>query len=409
MARFNALLQSLARPPAFQQGLFDAARGIGATPVMLGAQRQAAQRKQEIQDSLRQNANNPEALEQFANQYLMQGREDVAKAFSNAAEAARRRKEREAAALSEKGEMALFNMARMMQSAPDEDISRNSLKTQNYLSLAEGYGVGPERALQILDQSVDKGSDAKGYKVEKDIEIDGKLIAVADFFDAEGNFLRRREIGPVPEKTGSEGTKTLAQQLEDAGVPEVDLTTLSGAKQARRDIIAITGNASLANAVGNIIDDLTPLSVKEGLDIVRSTNPEFVEAENLREQTSRFATLANISDQDIAGLSALIERTLTATTENDIKAVSELDRFRKAKDLPQRIKDFASELALGRLSDETIQEYSTLAAAFEELAEMRMSRALDAMIVNGSPKESDAAQRAKNQILGISKARIIPN
>ena len=100
---------------------------------------------------------------------------------------------------------------------------------------------------------------------------------------------------------------------------------------------------------------------------------------------------------------------MTATTENDIKAVSELDRFRKAKDLPQRIKDFASELALGRLSDETIQEYSTLAAAFEELAEMRMSRALDAMIVNGSPKESDAAQRAKNQILGISKARIIPN
>ena len=51
MARFDALLQSLARPPAFQQGLFDAARGIGATPVMLGAQRQAAQRKQEIQDS----------------------------------------------------------------------------------------------------------------------------------------------------------------------------------------------------------------------------------------------------------------------------------------------------------------------------------------------------------------------
>ena len=133
----------------------------------------------------------------------MQGREDVAKAFSNAAEAARRRKEREAAALSEKGEMALFNMARMMQSAPDEDISRNSLKRQNYLSIAEGYGVGPERALQILDQSVDKGSDAKGYKVEKDIEIDGKLIAVADFFDADGNFLRRREIGPVPEKPGS--------------------------------------------------------------------------------------------------------------------------------------------------------------------------------------------------------------
>ena len=48
MARFNALLQSLARPPAFQQGLFDAARGIGATPVMLGAQRRAEEERQRI-------------------------------------------------------------------------------------------------------------------------------------------------------------------------------------------------------------------------------------------------------------------------------------------------------------------------------------------------------------------------
>ena len=49
MAKFNALLRSLARPPAFQQGLFDAARGIGATPVMLGAQRQAEEERQRQQ------------------------------------------------------------------------------------------------------------------------------------------------------------------------------------------------------------------------------------------------------------------------------------------------------------------------------------------------------------------------
>lgn len=34
MARFNALLQSLARPPEFQQGLFEAAKGIGMTPML---------------------------------------------------------------------------------------------------------------------------------------------------------------------------------------------------------------------------------------------------------------------------------------------------------------------------------------------------------------------------------------
>lgn len=34
MARFNALLQSLARPPAFQEGLFEAAKNIGMTPML---------------------------------------------------------------------------------------------------------------------------------------------------------------------------------------------------------------------------------------------------------------------------------------------------------------------------------------------------------------------------------------
>lgn len=48
MARFNALLQSLARPPAFQQGLFDAAKGIGATPVMLEEQKRAEEERQRI-------------------------------------------------------------------------------------------------------------------------------------------------------------------------------------------------------------------------------------------------------------------------------------------------------------------------------------------------------------------------
>ena len=263
--------------------------------------------------------------------------------------------------------------------------------------IVEAYqaGIGKPREYDFSEETIMIGDTPTRVKVAAD-KTDPTSIEVQTIGKA------------VPSKTGSGDSKTLKQQLADAGIPEVDLTTLEGARKARRDIISITGNASLANSVGQIIEDLTPLSIKEGLEIVRSTNPEFVEAENLRETISRFTSLAELSSQDIAGLSALIERTLTATTENDIKAVSELERFRKAKDLPQRIKDFVLELTVGKLSDETIREYTTLAAAFDELAEMRMSRALDAMIVNGSPKESDAAQRAKNQILGMGKARIVP-
>ena len=256
-------------------------------------------------------------------------------------------------------------------------------------------GIGKPREYDFSEETIMIGDTPTRVKVAAD-KTDPTSIEVQTIGKA------------VPSKTGSGDSKTLKQQLADAGIPKVDLTTLEGAKQARRDIIKFTGNASLANSVGQIIEDLTPLSIREGLEIVRSTNPEFVEAENLREKISRFTSLAELTDQDIAGLSTLIERTLTSTTENDIKAVSELERFRKAKDLVQRIKDFSLELTVGKLSDDTIKEYTTLAAAFDELAEMRMSRALDAMIVNGSPKESDAAQRAKNQILGMSQARIVP-
>lgn len=68
-------------------------------------------------------------------------------------------------ALQQKGELALFNMARMMQSSPEEDISRSDLKRQNYLSVAEGYQVSPERAMEILNESVTTKKPGDKYKV----------------------------------------------------------------------------------------------------------------------------------------------------------------------------------------------------------------------------------------------------
>ena len=47
MARFNALLQSLARPPEFQQGLFEAAKGLGMTPML--AEQEKLRKEQQAQ------------------------------------------------------------------------------------------------------------------------------------------------------------------------------------------------------------------------------------------------------------------------------------------------------------------------------------------------------------------------
>lgn len=397
MARFSQqMLQGLLNP-AYQQQLSQVGQSVGQMPAVMSMQQRRKASQAEIQRLLQENRNNPTKLQQLAQQYRAQGNEDAAAAFTSAATQATN-------TISAGKAQGLQEGLSVITRAAERDIPLEQLKAASDFVIRAG-GTNAQ-----IREAYEAGKpEKKDYNfTEETVEINGKPVRVqiatskTDPSDIKGTI-----IGTALPKEGTAGKATLTQQLKDAGVPEVDLTTLEGAKQARRDIISITGNASLANAVGNIIEDLTPLSVKEGLDIVRSTNPEFVEAENLRQQISRFTTLADLSSQDIAGLSALMERTLTATTENDIKAVSELERFRKAKDLPQRIKDFVLEVSTGKLSKETIDEYSTLAAAFDELAEMRMSRALDAMIVNGSPKESDAAQRAKNQILGESKARII--
>ena len=151
---------------------------------------------QEVQSMLKKHANDPAQLNALGQKYASEGNNDMAKLFYDASKTAK-------TASSEKGELALFNMARMMQASPDEDISRNNKKREAYLEIAKGYGVSAERALEILEESVDKekeGSKAKGYKVEDDVLINGKLTSVVDFFDAEGNFLNRRVVGEVEGK-----------------------------------------------------------------------------------------------------------------------------------------------------------------------------------------------------------------
>jgi len=161
-----------------------------------GARIEKEKTAEEVQKLLQQNANNPAQLNALGQKYASEGNNEMAQLFFDAAKAAK-------TASSEKGELALFNMARMMQASPDEDISRNNKKREAYLEIAKGHGVSTKRALEILEGSVDKekeGSKAKGYKVEDDVLINGKLTSVVDFFDAEGNFLNRRVVGEVEGK-----------------------------------------------------------------------------------------------------------------------------------------------------------------------------------------------------------------
>ena len=88
MARFSqAFLQGLLQP-TYQQGLFEAAKGLGQTPGIMRMQQQRKASQAEIQRLLQENISNPAKLRQLENQYRAQGNEEAATAFNNAAKQA---------------------------------------------------------------------------------------------------------------------------------------------------------------------------------------------------------------------------------------------------------------------------------------------------------------------------------
>jgi hypothetical protein len=85
MARFSQQMLAGLLNPSYQKELTQVGRAIGGAPRSMMMRQQKEQRQAEIQELLKQHANNPAKLQQLANQYRAQGNEDAATAFTNAA------------------------------------------------------------------------------------------------------------------------------------------------------------------------------------------------------------------------------------------------------------------------------------------------------------------------------------
>jgi len=85
MAKFSQQMLAGLLNPSYQKELMNVGRSIGAAPRSMMMRQQKEQRQAEIQELLKQHANNPAKLQQLANQYRAQGNEEAATAFTNAA------------------------------------------------------------------------------------------------------------------------------------------------------------------------------------------------------------------------------------------------------------------------------------------------------------------------------------
>ena len=388
------------------QGLFGESLMNATDNISTFRKRQAETKG--VQEELRKYANNPAQLNAMAQKYQAMGKADIAKAFYEAA------KQATAAKADKKAKISDLETA-------GQDIKKEAqAKVQLQKALQVADKRGDEDALVALRaKALDPVDYLKGTAASPEtpeysyssetIVRDGKEVRIRVGVNKnDPTDIVTKVLGDAVPTGGSGSKKTLEQQLEDAGVTDFNLDTMEGLKKARKDVIRITGNASLSNSITNMIEEATPMGIGETFTLLRETDPAFSQAEADLERVEKFEALTELTGQDVSGLRNIIERVVSGTTESDIKAVQELQAFRGNKDIINKLNDFVLGVTSGRLSPETVNEYQEVMTVLGALAKQRQISTINKLIVDGSPKEQEAALKAKRFITGNEGARILP-
>lgn len=373
MAKFGQQLIAGLLQPSYQQGMFTVGQQLGAIP---------AQRRQ-----------------------LEQAQAEKAKAdkiLSNLKAAAK------AKASKSPNSQQLIPIVDSMSLAQLQEYLKPSTPSEFTLSPGEVRFRGTEEIARV-----DKPADSSEITYVTDDLVNpetGITESVRVGFNPQGQKISETVIGVVPSKDGAggvggkDGKLTLAKFFEDKGI-EVDLDTIEGLQQAQQVAYFNLSNASLANTLGTIIEQKKDPGVKEGLDILQ-TQPEVKQAQEDLILVNKFKSLSPLTDVDTAGASRLLQRIVTATAPNDLKAVAELNAFTSAQGLKDRIDDFFSMVVTGQLSEETIREYQNTINAIEELSNRQITNAARRLSVYGNEREQKAAQNVLN-FYGASTARVV--
>lgn len=373
MARFGQQFLAGLLQPSYQQGMFQVGQQLGAMP---------AQRRK---------------LEQAQAEKVK-----ADKVLSNLKAAAKAKASKSA------NSQQLIPLVESMSLAQLQEYLKPS--TPSEFTLSEGqvrFRDGKEIA------RVDKPADPSRitYVTDDLVNAEGVTESVRIGFNPQGQEISRTVIGIVPSRDGAggvggkDGKQTLSQFFKEANI-EVNLDTLEGLQQAQRAAYFNLSNASLANSIGTLIEQKKDPGVKEGLDILQ-TQPEVKQAQEDLILVNKFKSLAPLTDVDTAGASRLLQRIVTATAPNDLKAVAELNAFTSAQGLKDRIDDFFSMVVTGQLSEETIGEYQNTINAIEELSNRQITNAARRLSIYGNEREQRAAQNVLN-FYGASTARVVP-
>ena len=374
MAKFSqTFLQSMLQP-SYQEGLFTAARGIGQAPQMRALQQQQQAEKQAQIDIL-----------------------------NNLKKAAAAKASKSVDSATAKARVQSMNIAQL------QEYLKPSTPSEFTLSPGEKRFRGLKEIASVPKETPTKISYEKDDIINPET---GKLESVRVGFDESNNIVSRQVLGVVPSKDGEGGggaggkggKATLAEFFNAAGI-EVDLDTIEGLRQAERAAYYNLSNASLANTLAELIEEMKEPGVTQGLEMLRA-NPSVAKAEEDLILVGKYRALESLSQTDTAGISRLLQRTLTSTVPNDIKALQEMQLFAKSQGLKDRVDDFFSMAVNGTLTQETFQEYSDVIQAIEDFSNYQIISAARNLAVFGNEKEQLMADKVIGYY-GGSTARVV--
>lgn len=404
MARFSQMMLRGMLDPSRREAYSQVGRSIGQIPGFMALNRDAEAKQEETQRLLQENANNPARLQQLAQEYLAKGDKEAAEAFTNAATQATARRTAQVGALEQGG-------ADIQKEAQRKRAMQVAMQDNNERALVALRAGALDPVEYLSRRATEKPEPTQFDYTEKTVMRDGKPVVVQfGISKTDPSVTTERVLGPAePKEGGTTDKKSLNDLITEAGLDpqDYDITTLEGLKKLRSFVVTDVQNASLANTVSDMIKEMTPPGVQEAITILRDIDPKFVAAEADLERVERFKALTSLSEEDVSGLRNVIERVVSGTTESDIKAVQELQAFRGNKDIINKLKDFALGITSGRLSEETVQEYGSIMEILGALANQRQMNTINNLIINGSPREIEAALKAKTFYSGSEQARIL--
>ena len=406
MAKFSSqFLQSLGNP-SYSQGLFDLGQNIAGTPVVM-KQEEERKKKQEKEKGMLQLvqqaliSNDPVVMED-AGKKIFQTDPDMGAKLIQGAQKLR------TTAQSGRTSRGLQGGLTAIQAAATRGVPLADLKeaqqsviglggTQDQISGA--YKAGIPAVAEADDLSLTTST----------ILIDNVPTVVQTATNKKtGNIVSQTTIGTAEGKGKGESKKGLTALFAEQGV-EVDLDTVDGIRAARNVALTDLSNASLAGLLDEMLVRKLPMNAADSVKMVRDSDPAFALNEELVEKAGRFKVLSDLGADDVAGVAALIERTVTSTTENDLRAVAELDRFRGSKDIKQSLTDWGLGLAAGRLSEDTMSEYTQIMTGLETLAKNRISDSIDRLSVAAVTEKEQAAIDTARKYFGLEDSVEIIN